>query len=480
MSLWSDATRQQAAAAEKELQQVSEERLAELDKLVAETFERELEKLPAEIQPKAREVRGTAADKRTPEQQQLIKEYPFLNVDRGSVYLYLSDRLTTFTKKWDEKTAEVQKKRPADDLVQCLTEVPGQIPKTRLLFRGDFNQPRQEIGPGELAILNSSGTAIADDDPQIPTSGRRLAYARHLISGRHPLTARVLVNRFWHHHFGRGLASTLADFGELGARPTHPDLLDWLADDFVAGGWKLKRWHRLVVTSTAYRQSSERRAELDRRDPENRWLGRMNVRRLEAETIRDSILSLSGKLSTKQYGPPIPVAPDDVGQIVVSVDTRDSAGRPTGKTVSLGEDEFRRSIYIQFRRTMPLGVLEPFDEPVMSPNCQQRNASTVAPQSLLLMNSSFVSQQADAMAARMIAEVGNDLGDQFRRAWRLAYGRSPSEENVAAGVGFLKRQIDETPVPAADAKPPAPSRERVALANLCQALMSSNGFLYVD
>lgn len=481
VSLWSDETRQQAAAADKELQDVSKQRTDELDKIVAETFERELAKLPAEIQPKAKEVRETPADKRTDEQKQLIKEYPFLNVNRGSVYLYLSDRLTGFNKKWDELTAETKKKRPPDDYVQCLTEVPGQIPATKLFFRGDVNQPRQDVAPGELAVLNSSGLAIAPDDPQIPTSGRRLAYARYLTSGRHPLVARVLVNRFWHHHFGRGLVPTAGDFGALGQRPSHPELLDWLADDFVAGGWKLKRLQRLIVTSTAYRQTSHRRDDLNAVDPENRLLGRMPVRRLEAETIRDAVLALSGRLSTKQYGPPVPVSPDEVGQIVVGVDTRDSAGRPTGKVVSLGEDEFRRSIYVQFRRSMPLGVLEPFDEPVMSPNCQQRSSSTVAPQSLLLMNSPFVSQQAEAMAVRIERDAGAELAARFQRAWRLVFGRHPTAFETASGAAFLMQQAEAAAafVPA-DPKAPKPDPARMALSNLCQALVSSNGFLYVD
>src|SRR5262249_46080048 len=177
------------------------------------------------------------------------------------------------------------------------------------------------------------------------------------------------------------------DFGVLGEKPSHPELLDWLADEFVAGGWKLKRLQKLIVTSTAFRQDSRRRDDLDAVDPENRLLGRMPVRRLEAETIPGALLALSGRLSSKEYGPPVPVAPDDVGQIVVGVDTRDSAGRPSGNVVSLGEEEYRRSVYVQVRRSMPLGMLEPFDAPLMTPNCQQRASSTVAPQSLLMMNS---------------------------------------------------------------------------------------------
>ncbi|MFN0051027.1 MAG: DUF1553 domain-containing protein [Planctomycetales bacterium] len=480
VSLWSDETRAQVAAVDKELQEVSEKRLAELDGLVQETFEKELAKLPAEIQPQAKEARETAADKRTAPQQQLIKEYPFLNVDRGSVYLYLPDRLTGFNKKWDDLTEGVKRKRPADDNVQCLTEVPGTIPPTLLFARGDFNQPRQEVLPGELSVLNRSGLVIAADDPQLPTSGRRLAYARHLTNGGHPLVARVLVNRFWLHHFGKGLVATPGDFGIQGERPSHPELLDWLADEFMRGGWRLKRLHRLMLNSTAYRQASVRRPELEGIDQDNRLLGRMPVRRLEAEAIRDSLLALSGRLTPICFGPAAPVSPDEVGQVVVGVDTRDSAGRPTGKVVPLGDQEFRRSIYVQMRRSMPLGVLEPFDAPVMTPNCELRGASTVAPQALLMMNSPFVADQSQGLAERIRRDVGTEPAVEFLQAWRLVFGRPPTEGEQRAGVAFLQELSAVSPPPPADGKGPPPDPAVTALAHLCQSLLSSNGFLYVD
>lgn len=481
VSLWTDETRKQAAEAESELQAIDRQRNAELDQIVHETFERELAKLPTEMQSAARLAHDTAEDKRSNEQIELIKQHPFLNVDRVTVYLYLPDRLTEFNKRWDDCVAAAAKKKPADDFVQCLTEVPGQIPATKLFARGDFNSPKQEIAPGELTVLSPPGFSIAPDDPHLATSGRRLAYARHLTDGRHPLVARVLVNRFWLNHFGRGLVTTPADFGALGQPPSHPELLDWLADDFMAGGWKLKRLHRLIVTSTAYRQSSEHRAELDAVDPENRFLGRMPARRLQAEMLRDALLATSGRLSAKMFGPPVPITPDDVGQIVVGADTRDSSGRPTGKVVDLGEDEFRRSIYVQVQRSKPLGLLETFDAPTMSPNCEQRASSTNAPQSLMLMNNAFVLQQADAMAERIKREVGSDLSAQFQRAWQMAFCRAPSASQLQAGVVFLGEQTAIiTANPPADPQAKSSAPEQVALSNVCQALVMSNGFLYVD
>ncbi len=468
VSLWSSEVQAAAKVVDAELAEVSKKRTEELDGIVKDTFERELQKLPVDQQPLARAARETPTDKRTPEQEQLIKEFPFLNVDRGSVYLYLPDRLNGFNKKWDELTEETKKKRPADDYVMCLNEVPGTVPVTKLFSRGDFQQPREEIPPGELTILNPAGLEIPVDDPAIPSTGRRLAYARHLTSGQHPLVGRVLANRFWMHHFGQGLVSTVGDFGVKGEKPSHPELLDWLARNFMDEGWTLKRFHRMLMNSTAYRQVSVRNREQDAVDSDNRLLGRMNVRRLEAETVRDAILFLSGRLVQTPFGKPVPVSPDDVGQIVVAVDTRDSAGRPTGKVEALGDNEFRRSIYVQVRRSMPLGVLEPFDMPRMTPNCERRTSSTAAPQALLMMNNPFVIQQAEMLATR-IRTAGAELPAQVTLAWRSIFGRRPTDSELQEGVEFLT-------VPAES----SPEIANAALNHFCQALLSSNGFLYVD
>ncbi len=263
---------------------------------------------------------------------------------------------------------------------------------------------------------------IPVNDDALPTTGRRLAFARRLTDGNHPLTARVLVNRVWAHHFGRGIVASLGDFGFLGDRPTHPELLDWLATDFMQGGWKLKRLHKLIMLSSAYRQSSQRRSETEASDPANTLYGRMSIRRLEAEILRDSMLAVSGKLNRKQFGPSVPIREDEVGQVVVGVDTTDSAGRPTGKSVDLKGEEFRRSLYIQVRRSLPLAVLDTFDAPAMEPNCEVRTASTVAPQALMLMNSNFTIGLARHFATRIKKEAGEVPAQQVRHAWSLAWG----------------------------------------------------------
>jgi hypothetical protein len=348
--------------------------------------------------------------------------------------------------------------------------------------------PREKVTPGELTVLASFHPgAIPEKAPSLPTSGRRLAFAQSLTDGKHPLTTRVLVNRIWHHHFGRGIVASLGDFGHIGERPTHPELLDWLASEFVAQGWSLKKLHRLILTSTAYRQSSVRSAEKDRIDPDNRLLGRMNSRRLEAETIRDAMLTVVGKLNPKMFGPPVPVMTDEDGQIVVGVDTNDTAGRPSGKFVSLNGEEFRRSLYIQMRRTKPIGMLEAFDLPRMEPNCELRNASTVATQSLTMMNGDFTVTMSKYFAERVAKDAGSDVAAQAKRAWQLAFGSESGAADVKSATEFITKQTASFKAHPVKLPPPAKGKEAPpaeppmqALATFCQALLTSNQFLYVD
>jgi hypothetical protein len=478
ISLWSDEVRQQAAQVDADLKKLADERNGAMDKIVAEIFDAEVAKLPEDQRDLARLARDTLVKDRTDDQKRLLKEHPSLNVSRGSAYLYDRKRVDALTKDFDARQKELQATRPAEDYVPCLTEVPGKLAETFVFYRGDINQPRHAVEPGELTVLAANTGNVPADDAEVPTSGRRLTYARWLTSGQQPLVPRVLVNRVWMHHFGRGIVATPADFGILGARPSHPELLDWLATRFTSDGWQLKQFHRLLMTSTAYRQASTRRDELDAIDPDNALLGRMSLRRLEAEAVRDAMLAATGQLNFKMLGPPAPVTVDEVGQTIVGLDNRDSAGRPVGKRAGLGGDEFRRSVYIQVRRSRPLTMLETFDAPALNPNCEIRNRSTVAPQSLLLMNSDFVMTQSQAIADRVMAEVCCDRAEQVRLAWKLALAHEPTDEALQATIAFLAEQELEFAENKNDKSPADPAR--AALANLCQALFSSNAFLYVD
>ena len=469
VSLWTDEVRQQATAIDAEVKKLADERLAGMDQIVNEIAGAEVAKLPEEQREPAKQARAADAKNRTPEQKQLLKDHPSLNVSRGSAYLYDRKRVDALNKDFDARQKEIQARRPADDFVPCLTETPGKIPQTVVFFRGDIQQPRQVVEPGELTVLSEKAVVIAADDPAVPTSGRRLAYARWLTSGEQPLVPRVLVNRVWLQHFGRGIVATPADFGVLGARPSHPELLDWLAGRFIQDGWELKRLHRLLMTSTAYQQQSRRTTALDKADADNQLLGRMSIRRLEAEAVRDALLAAADSLNMKMLGPPAPVTVDEVGQVIVGLDNRDSAGRPMGKRGVLGSDEFRRSVYVQVRRSLPLSMLETFDAPLLNPNCEIRTRSTVAPQSLLLMNSEFVLAQSRQLAERAAAATA-DRTEQLRLIWRWALTVEPSEADLATASQLVAAQETEL-----DAK-----NKGEALASLCQALFSSNAFLYVD
>ncbi len=473
ISLATDQDREVSKQIEAEAVKVDEERKVKQDAYIAATLEKEFAKLPAEKQAEARAAKAAAADKRTPEQIQLLKDFPSLEVNPGTLYLY-DAKAAADLKAETERATKIRETKPKEDFVSPLTEEVGVIPETVVFYRGDPDQPKQAVTPAELSVLEPCSTGpIAVKDAAVPTSGRRLAYARNLTSGKHPLVGRVLVNRFWMQHFGRGIVATAGDFGFLGERPTHPELLDWLATDFMANGWKLKRFHRQLMLSTVYRQTSLRSPAAEALDPDNRLLGRISVRRLESEAVRDSLLSISGKLNAKLFGPAVPVMEDDVGQIVVGIENKNGENRP-GEVIPLKGEEYRRSVYVQVRRSRPLTMLEPFDLPALEPNCTARNSSTVAPQSLLLMNGDFVLAAARDFATRLQAEGGMDVKAQLQRAWRLSFGRPPADAELQQAELFLNEQRTRF----TDAKSKEP--ELQALSTLCQALFGSNEFLYVE
>jgi len=250
----------------------------------------------------------------------------------------------------------------------------------------------------------------------------------------------------------------------------------------VEGGWKLKPLHRLMVLSTAYRQSSRNDASL-KSDPDNKLFGRFKLQRLGAEALRDSMLAAAGTLNRTAFGPPVSIARDPGGRVVVGQEQHNENGDVI-KVASLGENDFRRSIYVQVRRTTPLTVLDTFDSPVMLPNCDSRNYTTVTPQSLLLMNDTFVLSTARTLAARLRKELPGDARGQIVRAWQLLFGQEPQDNDVLRNLSYLTEQTETVRAwqqgqpPLKDTPPPDPSLD--ALASLCQILYSSNRFLYVE
>jgi len=437
-------------------------------------LDRVLESIPEEKRNYAREAFETPKAKRTPEQKQFVEEqYPMVGLLRtGTLHLFLARYPdgAELKKEYEDalaKAAELREQKPEPYYIRVAVEYPKRVPQTFLFHRGDYSSPAGEpLEPAGLTLFSDRNAKRTPAEHETAgTTGRRLDYARYLTSGKHPLVARVLVNRFWHHHFGRGIVESTGDFGKQGLQPSHPELLDWLAADFMQQGWTLKRLHKLIMTSRTYRQASSQNEAGNQVDSQNRLLWRMPVRRMEAEIIRDAILSVSGQLNRERFGPPIPVATDQTGIFTVG-----------GGAISDDKRELKRSIYIQVRRTKPVAMLEAFDSPQMEPNCERRVVSTVATQSLALLNSNFILQQADAFAQRTLADTGvkSKLTDRITRAWQRAYSRKPKPVELRAATEYLKQQ--QTAFAAAKVKAPA----KTALASLCQVLLCSNEFLYVD
>ena len=492
-SLYTPEERAKAAEIEKQAKVIDAAAAAMNKKFLDEIFEKEIVKLPEEDREPYRAARATVEKDRTPEQKALIKKYP------SALALYA---LNLYDPALEKKVTDTQAEatalratKPTEGTIMALTEVKGRVPETKLFHRGDQDQPKQAVTPGELTVLAGPGIEpFKPAEVASGSSGRRLAYARWLTSGKHPLVARVLVNRFWLNHFGRGLVNTTADFGALGERPEEPELLDWLASEFMEGGWKLKPLHRLMVLSTAYRQSSRSDASM-KADPDNRYYGRFKLQRLDAEALRDSMLAAAGTLNRAQFGEPVGIARDALGRIVVGQEQL-NANRDVTKVMSLGKDDTRRSIYIQVRRKRPVTVLETFDEPTMQPNCDARNCSTVAPQSLMLMNDDFVLDTSRTLAARLREEAPGDARAQITKAWRILFSRTPSENDVLRSLAYLAEQTEalrsyergiqpvKAPAPAKAASPgkdaPLADPQLDALASYCQILYSSNRFLYIE
>ncbi len=476
-----------AAAAKIEAQAVQRDAAmaAERDAAARKIFDRELGKLPEKDRAAARAANDAPEAKRTPAQVAVLKQYP--NVKSvGHINGQLVEYDPPAHQKFAKQAAEIAALRatkPAPHRLLAVQETPGRVPASRVFLRGDAAQPGKAVAPGELTALAHGGAwrppAPAKD---APSTGRRLALARHWTSGQHPLVARVFVNRVWAGHFGRGLVGTPGDFGLNGDRPSHPELLDWLADDFVRHGWQVKRLHRQLLLTAAYRQSSARRPALAQVDPDNKLLGRMNLRRLEAEAVRDALLAASGKLHLALGGPSVPVAEDHDGRVVLA--ERKLKDGLFGGLEGVGDRAFRRSVYLQSKRALPLAMLETFDLPAMTPNCDQRRQSTVATQALLFLNDDLVVQQAGEMAERLRREAPADDA-RLALAYRILFAAEPTAAELARCRQFLaaetqRARAGQDPAWQATVKQHPHAPEVRALAGLCQTLLCSNRFLYVD
>jgi cytochrome c553 len=320
------------------------------------------------------------------------------------------------------------------------------IPETTyLLKRGDVMRRGEVVTPGALSQLPGLSSELALE-PKLGEAGRRLALARWIADPQNPLTARVLVNRVWQYHFGQGLVSTPSDFGFNGDRPSHPELLDWLAADFVAGGWRLKRLHRLLVTSTAYQQSSNANPEGQAADAGNQLLWRMPLRRLEAEALRDAMLAVCGNLDRQMGGPGFRLFKYRVVNVAIYEPLEEQ-----------GPDTWRRAVYRQQARAIRENLMASFDCPECAQRTPRRDVTTTPLQALSLLNGAFTAQQAEVFADRLEDEVGDRLVAQVKRAFRLAFGRAPTDAEQRLAEALVRRH---------------------GLKALCRALLNANEFLY--
>jgi hypothetical protein len=361
-----------------------------------------------------------------------------------------------------EKNDLRDKEPTADDQALCVTEAGGQAPDTFVLLRGNAHIAGDKVEPGFPAVLGGQAAVIPPPPPGARTTGRRRVLADWLASPDNPLTARVLVNRLWQHHFGRGIVRSPNNFGLQGDRPTHPELLDWLAAEFVARGWRLKPLHRLIVTSNAYRMSSRANPAGLAADPANDLFWRFDMRRLSAEEVRDSILALSGSLNRKAYGPGVyPEMPPEV----LAGESRPGAG--WGK--SPPEEQARRSVYVHVKRSLLLPILESFDVAETDRTTPVRFSTTQPTQALGLLNSAFLNREAATFAERLRREAGDDVSRQVRLALNLATARPPSDAEVRRGVELIEAMENE------DGASPD-----LALRSYCLLVLNLNEFVYVD
>lgn len=373
-------------------------------------------------------------------------------------------------KALEQQIGELQKQIPEEPRIRALWSR-GRPSPTWVLLRGNYLTPGKRVEPGVPAVLSEAGGDLQIVPPWegATATGRRLAFARWLTDRRNPLTARVIVNRVWMHLFGSGLVDTPENFGVTGSRPSHPELLDWLAVNFMENRWSIKSLVRIIMYSAAWQQPSQGSEESVARDPDGRLFSRGPLTRMDAETLRDSLLFVSGALSERMYGPPDQLDVRADGLVTV---------RPDG-------DQWRRSAFVMMRRTQIPSLLESFDYPQMGPNCVQRSESIVAPQALQLLNGNEVHQLSQRLADLVLLKCGQSAplsGDSAARQQRIqavhrqVLSREPRPEELQVLLDAYAQLAEQWVA----AERTAEEAELLGLRNLCHALLNSAAFVMVE
>ncbi len=430
--------------------------------------------------PETREMLARPVDDQDAYQRQIYRKHRW---EMG--FIYRESRMAKGLK--DENKEEYAKLRAELDNFEHLH--PGEPPKatavrdigreappTRILGIGNYDAPGEEVAPGFLSILDPK-LATIPALPELESTGRRTALANWLADPNNPLTPRVMVNRIWHYHFGRGIVATPSDFGLMGESPTHPELLDWLSDEFIKSGWSIKHMHRLIMNSATYQQTSTYRADADKADSLNRLFWRFPPQRLEAEVIRDASLSVAGMLDTTMGGPSVyPPLPD---------------GMPTprgGWEISEHlAGSGRRSVYIFVRRNARYPMLQAFDMPDTHESCSRRTVTTTAPQALSMLNNNQAIRWAQGFAGHVFERNGSDLGASVHDAYELAFSRVPDGWEKDKALTFIDEQTqlvaerheDGGVIALPTFVPEDVGADRAAaLVDFCHTLLNANEFVY--
>ena len=432
-------------------------------------LEARLKELPEAVRDDLRRLEDTPKDERSEVEAYLAKKFAkTLEITSPQVkkaFPEVAGRVDPIQKDLQQTK---RKLRP-EPHVRVLMDTGGTPSGSYLLRRGDPVSPVQAVEPGVPSVLKVGldPYAIKPPYPGADSSGRRLALARWLTQPHHPLTARVMVNHIWVRHFGRGIVASPANFGRSGTPPSHPELLDWLATEFVRGGWSIKQMQRLMMTSAAYRQSSLSSAALRSADPENVLLSRMPLRRMDAEVLYDSILRVTGLLDDEMFGPPSKLEIKENKEVVA---------KPS-------KDGYRRSIYVTQKMQTPLTLLDAFDLPRMTPNCVLRRQSQVATQALQMMNGSGVWEHARYMAGRLVDEIGPDPREQVEAVFLRTLSRPPSATEMSDSLAALDEFAEIWPKRLQKDRDPAPLRWKsrwLALASFCHTMLNSAEFSFID
>jgi mono/diheme cytochrome c family protein len=394
----------------------------------------------SKLPPEALQAFRTPAADRTEEQRKLIRDH---------------------TKALDAELKASVAEREALALEQTLPpltrgyflEERSSTPKpSHVLIRGKASAPGPEVGPAVPAILTRTQPLFPTPAPGARSSLRRLTFANWLASRENPLTARVIVNRVWQWHFGEGLVRTASDFGVMGDKPTHPELLDWLAVWFMDNGWSIKKLHALILSSNTYRMSKASNAAYEAEDPENRMLWRMFYRRMEAEAILDSALAVSGRANRQMYGPS--VYPHVPKEALEGSSDPDKIWKPFDE-----QQSSRRAIYYIVKRSLMVPMLEALDLCDTARSSPKRQTTAVAPQAMQLFNGDFINRQARHFARRVREEAGPQPTAQIERAYRLALARRPTGAETATMQAFLASST---------------------LEEMCRVILNLNEFVYTD